>query len=145
MGAVWRLSLFSASGSGTDVWTTISTLRWRHALTYPFVFLLNVIKANLQVAALVLDPKMPIEPVLLRFKSTYEKDAAKILLGNAITLTPGTVTLDIEGQDFYIHALSPSLASSLLDGSDHNRVAKIFGEKTLDKVNVVVAHDPDEL
>ena len=107
--AVWKLSLFPRQKMGADVWTSLAgTIRWRYGLVYPFIFALNVIKANLQVAALVLDPRMPIDPVLLRFKSTYKTDAAKVLLGNAITLTPGTVTLDIRDQDFYVHAAESS-------------------------------------
>ena len=71
---------------------------------------------------------MPIDPFILRFKARYATDVAKILLGNSITLTPGTVTLEIEQDEFTIHALSPDLAASLLDGSDQNRIARIFGD-----------------
>ena len=51
-----------------------------------------------------------------------------MVLGNSITLTPGTVTVDIEGDLFTVHALSDTAADSLLDGDMERRVAWIFGE-----------------
>ena len=137
----WRLSIKPSDQHGATIWSAvIGPLRWRHALLYPFALLLNIIKANLQVAALVLDPKMRINPVLLRIPTQLRTDAAKILLGNSITLTPGTVTLDIDESDFIVHALSPNLASSLLDGTDQNRIARVFGDPPSDGSQVVMAH-----
>jgi multicomponent Na+:H+ antiporter subunit E len=144
--ATWKLSIIPKGELGNDIWTVLYTaVRWRHGLLYPFVLALNILKANFQVAALVLDPRMPIDPILMRFKTTYETDAAKIILGNSITLTPGTVTLDIQDKEFFVHALSPGLASSLIDGSDQDRVAKVFGESLSGKPKVLISRDLEEL
>ena len=76
---------------------------------------------------------------------SYKSDAAKIFLGNTITLTPGTVTLDIRGQEFVVHALSPSLAGSLLDGSEQARIAKVFGESFDAEQTILVTRKLGEL
>jgi len=142
----WNLLLFPKDKLGGNIWDAPAMrIQWKHACSYPFIFLLNVIKANLQVAVLILDPKMPIDPVLLRFSTPYKTDAAKILLGNSITLTPGTVTLDIRESDFLVHALSPALADSLMDGTDMNRVARVFGEVETETLEVLMTRNSEEL
>lgn len=127
--AAWRLSIFPKDRIGEDIWSSVyRNVRWRYGIWYPWILLYNITSANLKVAALILAPHMPIDPFLLRFKARYATDVAKILLGNSITLTPGTVTLEIEQDEFTVHALSPHLADSLLDGTDQNRIARIFGD-----------------
>lgn len=54
--------------------------------------------ANVQVARLVLDPRLPIDPVVVRYEAPFSGDLAITTLGNSITLTPGTVTLDVAGR-----------------------------------------------
>jgi multicomponent Na+:H+ antiporter subunit E len=66
----------------------------------------QIIMANLQVARLVINPKMPIRPGIIRFRSKLTGDVAQTTLANSITLTPGTMTLDIVEGDFYIHCLA---------------------------------------
>jgi multicomponent Na+:H+ antiporter subunit E len=66
-------------------------------------FLYYCIKANLDVAFRVLHPDLPIRPGIVRVSTTLEGDLAKTLLANSITLTPGTLTVDVVGQDLYVH------------------------------------------
>lgn len=61
--------------------------------------------ANLAVAKVILDPKLPISPRLVRFHGTQDTDAGRALYANSITLTPGTITTGVEGHDFQVHAL----------------------------------------
>lgn len=141
-----QLAKVAPGRPGHDVWSIdYGSIAWRRAVLYPFIFLLNIIKANLQVAALILDPKLRIDPIFLCFRVSYKSDAAKIFLGNTITLTPGTVTLDIRGQEFVVHALSPSLAGSLLDGSEQARIAKVFGESFDAEQTILVTRKLGEL
>ncbi len=67
------------------------------------VFTWEMIKANLHVAALVLNPKMPIKPGIVKIKTNLKSPVAKVWLANSITLTPGTLSLDVEGDYLYIH------------------------------------------
>ena len=111
---------------------------------YLLWLLWEIIVANLQVAYLILHPKMPIDPRLLRFRTHEPSAAAKALLGNSITLTPGTITIDIEGDHFLVHSLIPSSAESLADGTMQTRVAKLFSKKVDVAVTDITFLGPEE-
>ncbi len=70
---------------------------------YFFVFLRALIKANFDVARRVINPKLPINPGIVKFESKLHNRFAKMVLANSITLTPGTLTVDVIGNTFYIH------------------------------------------
>jgi len=88
----------------------------------------NVLKANVEVAIMILHPRLPIEPRLLRFRTTLKSDVAKVLVANSITLTPGTVTIDLEGDEYLVHAIHPRSVGAISGGNVQNAVAPIFGE-----------------
>ena len=60
---------------------------------------------NIAIAKIVLNPKLPINPAIVKLPITLDDDFDKLLLANAITLTPGTITMDIKDNDIYIHIL----------------------------------------
>jgi len=72
-------------------------------LCYVPVFFYYCIRANLDVAYRVLHVDMPIHPGIVKLHTTLQTDLAKTLLANSITLTPGTLTVDVDGSDLYIH------------------------------------------
>jgi len=76
-----------------------------YLVIYIFRFLWELMKANLNVAYLVIHPKLPIKPGIVKIKTKLTKDSALTLLGNSITLTPGTMTVDIneDKKELYIH------------------------------------------
>jgi multicomponent Na+:H+ antiporter subunit E len=88
----------------------------------------QIVLANLHVAWLVLSPK-GIDPRVTRVKSKLKTDFAKVTFGNSITLTPGTITMDIEGDTFYVHSLSKKVADDLDGGDMEQRVAHVFDEE----------------
>ncbi|MEA1964633.1 MAG: Na+/H+ antiporter subunit E [Candidatus Aerophobetes bacterium] len=67
------------------------------------VFFWEMIKANFDVAYRVVHPKMPIKPGIVQIKTTLKPDIAKLILGNSITLTPGTLTVEIAKDNLLIH------------------------------------------
>ena len=78
--------------------------RYFWATVYLFVFVYYVIKANLDVAYRVLHPAMPIRPGIVRAVSKLRTDSARTALANCVTLTPGTLTMDITEEGiFYVH------------------------------------------
>ncbi len=82
----------------------LDPLRYFWAAVYLFVFGYYVIKANLDVAYRVLHPAMPICPGIVRATSKLHSASARTALANSITLTPGTLTVDIaEDGTFYVH------------------------------------------
>ncbi len=70
---------------------------------YLFVFIWEMIKANVDVALRVLNPKMPINPGIVEVPTKLKSNVAKLALANSITLTPGTLTVDVIGDKLYIH------------------------------------------
>jgi multicomponent Na+:H+ antiporter subunit E len=76
-----------------------------YGLLYIFKFLWEMLKANLHVAYIVLHPMLPIKPGIIKIKTKLKKDTSLTMLSNSITLTPGTLTVDVdpEKQNLYIH------------------------------------------
>ena len=99
---------------------------WRFALYLPWL-IYQVVVANVHVAKLVLNPEK-IHPQVIRFKTKLKSDFSMVTLANSITLTPGTITMDIIDGEFIVHALSERVAVDLLSGDMENRVAHIFLE-----------------
>jgi len=89
----------------------------------------QIILASLHVAYLVLSPKMPIDPRVIQFKTKLKSDVSKVTLANSITLTPGTITMDIVDGEFYVHAIDEKSASGLLTSGMESRVARIYLEE----------------
>lgn len=90
--------------------------------------LAQIVQSNLQVARLVLDPRLPIDPVVVRYRTAMRQDLAVATLANSITLTPGTVTIDIAGDELVVHALTPDTAAGVVSGEMARRVARVYGE-----------------
>ncbi|MFZ2286635.1 MAG: Na+/H+ antiporter subunit E [Bacteroidales bacterium] len=86
-----------------NVYKFLQPRRWLWFLVYLVTFTWACIKANFDVAYRVLHPAMPIRPGIVRVRTTLKSDFARTLLANSITMTPGTITVDIIGDDFYIH------------------------------------------
>ena len=72
-------------------------------LLYIPVFFWEMIRANFDVAYRVVHPKMPIRPGIVQIKTNLKSDIAKLILGNSITLTPGTLTVEIVKDNLLIH------------------------------------------
>jgi multicomponent Na+:H+ antiporter subunit E len=77
--------------------------RYLWLLYYLPVFFWEMLKANVDVAYRVLHPKMPINPGLVKIKTGLTSEMGKAFLANSITLTPGTTTVDIRGDEIYVH------------------------------------------
>jgi multicomponent Na+:H+ antiporter subunit E len=74
-----------------------------YSLFYISIFFWEMFKANFDVAYRVLHPKMPIKPGIVQIKTDLKSDIAKLILGNSITLTPGTLTVEIIEDNLLIH------------------------------------------
>lgn|SRR5919106_2889344 len=97
-------------------------------LAYIPWLLFQIVIANLQVAYQILHPRMPVSPRLLHFHSTLRTEPSQILLAQSITLTPGTITIDLEQGDFLVHTLAGAPGQILAKGGIQERVARVFGE-----------------
>jgi multicomponent Na+:H+ antiporter subunit E len=98
----------------------------RAALFLPGL-LFAVVRANLSLAAVVLDPRLPIDPSMVRIPAP-EGALARALLANSITLTPGTLTVDVTDDELVVHALTTDSRAELLEGALVRSVAAVTGE-----------------
>jgi len=106
----------------------VRRLHWGRVLAYPFWLLWQILVSNLHMAAIVLRPRLDIDPILLRFDFPVDDPLAKTTLGNSITLTPGTYTLRVRNREFVVHSINRPLAAGLVDGSMQRHVGLAFGE-----------------
>ncbi len=74
-------------------------------LAYLPLFFKNLVLSNIDVARRVLDPKLPINPGFVTIKTSLKEPYQRLILANSITLTPGTITLDMDGENMLIHWL----------------------------------------
>ena len=74
-----------------------------YTIVYLFVFLGELIKSNLDVARRVVSPALPIKPGIVEVKTSLQSPMARMILANSITLTPGTLTVDIQNDQLFIH------------------------------------------
>ncbi|MCK5690362.1 Na+/H+ antiporter subunit E [Myxococcota bacterium] len=77
--------------------------RLAYIVGYLFFMAWAIIKSNLDVARRVISPSLPIKPGIVRVKTKLKSPTGRYMLANSITLTPGTLTVDMCEENFYIH------------------------------------------
>lgn len=101
--------------------------RW---VLYVPSLLWEIILANVHVIRVVLHPRMLeiIDPQLIRFRTILKRPISKVTLAQSITLTPGTITVDIRGDEFTVHALDRTVAEGC-PGAMEERIRKALEEE----------------
>ncbi len=87
----------------------------------------EIVKANIEVAKIVLNPALPISPTVAKLRTSQHSELGQVIYANSITLTPGTVSLNLEDGYIEIHALTRSMADSLETGEMDRRVTRMEG------------------
>jgi multicomponent Na+:H+ antiporter subunit E len=101
---------------------SVSPRKFYFSLVYILVLFYEIIKANLDVAQRVIRPSLPINPGVVIIKTCLRSDIAKTILANSITLTPGTFTLDIQGNKLLIHWID-------VEAADIDAATNVIGER----------------
>lgn len=107
----------------------LGRMHWGRAASYPFWMLWQILVANIEVAKVILGPRSRLNPRILRFDFPIDDAIARVVLGNSITITPGTFTLRIRGHRFLIHSIDAATSQGLIDGDMQRRVADVFGRE----------------
>lgn len=84
-------------------------------LRYAGVLISEIVKANMSVIHLILTGREKIEPMIIKFRTTLKSETSRVVLANSITLTPGTITISLEGDEYTVHCLDKSLAEGIED------------------------------
>ena len=82
---------------------------------YFFVLVWEVIKANCGTISLIVSPKYEVEPLLVTFRTPLKTDLARTVLANSITLTPGTITVELTDEECKVHCLDKEMAEGIED------------------------------
>jgi multicomponent Na+:H+ antiporter subunit E len=96
-------------------------------VTYIPWLVLKIAKSSLHVAAVIVNPRLPIQPRLVRVRASQHTATCEALHANSITLTPGTISLDVRERSILVHALTEKSAEGLLTGEIDRRVLRVEG------------------
>lgn len=138
----WDTNLLNGLGLASVVLTLVVSLRMgvtdreghpiqlapRALLYWPWL-IKEIVVANLDVAKAILGLTDGIRPSLFTVKASQKTDLGKTIYANSITLTPGTVTIGMDGDDLTIHALTPAAREGLGTGEMDRRVTRVEGER----------------
>jgi multicomponent Na+:H+ antiporter subunit E len=128
------------AGLGASV--AVATLAWRMGaadpeghpvhltaavLTYWPWLLKEIAVSGWQVTRIILDPKLPVSPALVRFTPSQKSTVGLVTHANSITLTPGTITVEADHESFLVHALTRSGAEGLAGSEMDRRVTRLEG------------------
>ena len=94
---------------------------------FPWV-LGRIFQSGLHLSFLILHPALPIDPKLISYNTTLRDRAAINMLGNSITLTPGTVTVEVNSQDLVVHTIDDEAAYDLTSLRFESRIMGVFEE-----------------
>lgn len=107
----------------------LSELRFGRAFFYFFWMIYQILVAGFHVLMVIIRPAMPIKPTMVTFRADLPSAHAKMILGNSITLTPGTLTVDIEDDLFTVHALDSNSYAGIADDSMPRQVLSLFSKE----------------
>ena len=105
---------------------------WSRMLLYfPWLFY-KIVQSSLHLSKLILHPALPIAPQLISVESKLNHHAAVVLLGNSITLTPGTITAEVDRNKLIVHALDKVLSEGVTNKQIESKIAEIFRDQEPD-------------
>lgn len=119
VGISWSMGIVDEEGAPIH-------LPLRLVLYFPWLFW-EIAKANVDVALRILRPGPPIRPCLIDVRAGQRTDVGRVIYANSITLTPGTVSIDTEGDVITVHALTTEAADGVLSGDMDRRVSRLEG------------------
>ena len=129
------LGLVAASGVAwfnTDRSTSRFTIL-RLRIVWYFLWLVGrILQSGFHLSVLILHPALPIDPKLIRYRTKLQEEAGIVLLGNSITLTPGTITVEVNSQDLVVHAMDDKSAHDVTSLRFEQQIADLFGEKEME-------------
>lgn len=94
---------------------------------FPWLFW-EIVKSNVDVARRVLSPSLPVSPRVFTVQSSQKTPVGRTIYANSITLTPGTVTIDVRGSELDVHSLTVESAAGIQSGRMDARISIFEGE-----------------
>lgn len=104
-------------------------IRPMRAVYYLFWILGQIVVSGWRVAMLIVRPSMPAKPAMVTFRADLPTARARMILGNSITLTPGTLTVDIEGDRFTVHSIDTFSYEGIVNDDMPKQVLRLFSNE----------------
>ncbi len=123
------LAAFGVAWFNTDRSTSRSAIRKLRIVWYFLWLVGRILPSGFHLSFLILHPALPIDPKLIRCRTKLHEEAGIVLLGNSITLTPGTITVEVNAQDLVVHAMDDKSAHDVTSQRIEQQIAGLFGEK----------------
>lgn len=101
-------------------------LSWRIFAYWPWLFK-EIAKSAWDVSKIILNPRLPVSPRLVRVKTSQKSTVGVVTYANSITLTPGTISVDVKKGEILVHALTREAADGLVEGEMDRRVTRFEG------------------
>mgnify|MGYP001192278083 CR=1 FL=1 len=92
---------------------------------YFFWLLVEIVKSSIFVAKVIWRPKVSVSPSVFQVKTKHRSSLGKTVYANSITLTPGTITIDVEGDVLTVHSMERDLEDSLKAGDMDRRIPEV--------------------
>lgn len=112
------------------LWTgdapTLTPRQLLRLVPYLVGLILAVLRSAAHAAGLVLNPRLPVHPDVVVHRTQLRRRVSRVALANSLTLTPGTLSVDLDGDTLTVHTLAPEFAQPLTDGTLERRVARVF-------------------
>ncbi|MFC1664507.1 Na+/H+ antiporter subunit E [Pseudomonadota bacterium] len=89
----------------------------------------EIFKSNIDVARIIVSSKPSYSPEIFRVKTSQIDEIGQVIFANSITLTPGTVSMEVNDDEIEVHALTSDAAEALLSGEMDRRVRRLYIER----------------
>ena len=109
-GIYWFSCRFLGFRAGSDA---AIIRKFHRGVFYAFVLVRETVKANWEITKVVFARKIVVEPQILYFKTQLKSEVLRVILANSITLTPGTITVALSGNEYCIHCLTKEMAADV--------------------------------
>ncbi|MBC8352764.1 MAG: Na+/H+ antiporter subunit E [Planctomycetes bacterium] len=96
---------------------------------YYFWLVGRILQSGFHLSKLILHPSLPIDPRMIRQRTKLRKDAGIVLLGNSITLTPGTITVEVNSDELEVHAMDAESAEDVTSFRFDEQIARVTSSK----------------
>ena len=100
---------------------------WATMVFYWPWLILEIVKSAWTVSKIIISPTLPISPTMVRFKPKQKTTVGLVIHANSITLTPGTIAIEVTADEFLVHGLTAEGAAGVIDSDMDTRVAKCEG------------------
>ncbi|MDA0205783.1 MAG: Na+/H+ antiporter subunit E [Acidobacteria bacterium] len=101
-------------------------VRWVQAFAYlPWLFG-RILASGAHLSYLILHPKLPIDPKMIHHRPRLSSETALVILGNSITLTPGTITLEASSDELVVHAMDDESTMDVVNLRLENKISGLF-------------------